>query len=99
MKTRLIKMLTYLICKLSNKNKHYWDMDRVCSNHGYSVNDYKPIDFDMTMSCPPGFEFNKAYTFEDFYCRSLLFLILNMDPYYLLKSCNIKFIRLPLGVF
>ena len=66
MKARLIKILTYLICKLSNKNKHYWDMDRVCDNHGYSVNDYKPIDFDMTMSCPPGFEFNKSYTWEDF---------------------------------
>tara|TARA_R100000329_G_scaffold130467_1_gene109606 strand:- start:347 stop:796 length:450 start_codon:yes stop_codon:yes gene_type:complete len=56
-----------LICKLTGKNKHYWDMDRVCSNYGYSVTNYKkPIDFEVTMSCPPGFEFNKSYTFEEF---------------------------------
>lgn len=39
-------------------------MDRVCSNYGYSVN-YPKLDF-TTMSCPPGFEFNKSYTFEEF---------------------------------
>ena len=64
MKKKIITLLRYLICKISGKSQHYWDMERVCHNYGYSTSSTKKPS-DIKMSVPEGMEYNVAYSLDD----------------------------------